>query len=498
VFRVATTALTLLLMLACAELSIRRIEGLPLLALRLPPAELKAPVSSPRDTAADRYLPMIPLAKGVEPAWYRHNPPTRPDIPMTPAIARRFERYKSVDVYGAFFAWNREYLSHEICQGSTAGAIGLLDDFYVFDPPAPTWYPTFRHLSNIRPPSWFPTNRFGWRGPDVALNKPPETIRIAFVGSSMTVDPYGQPFSHIEFIGEWLSQWMAARNLPYRIEVINAARTGIDTMSVAAIVEQEVAPLEPDLVIYDGANDFGPRMQLELAAQRLTAPRVAAATPGRFDKRSALLRRLHRAVGRLVRGDGGEPQKPSVTVQWPADIDEQHPDVTHAPLPMKLSVVLGQFDAMRAVTEASGGQFAVSSPVRMVRNRLKLTLPDDEVLYNFLNSYYPLTYAQVERLSDFHRRVFRGYAERHGLLYLNSSAQYPLDPMLFADAVHMTSAGRRLKAWIDLQLLIPWIDREIEKRRLPRPMQHPKTVHPAFASTDYTLASRAEILGSCH
>ena len=107
-------------------------------------------------------------------------------------------------------------------------------------------------------------------------------------------------------------------------------------------------------------------------------------------------------------------------------------------------------------------------------------------------------YAQVQRLSDFQQRVFRAYAARYDLLYLDSAAMYPLDPQLFADAVHMTPAGLRLKAWIDLQLLIPWLEREIDSGHLPRPMQHPQAVHPAFASTSYPLVSKAEILASCH
>jgi hypothetical protein len=270
---IVTMVATMTLALAGAELVVRHLDGLPLLALRLPAAPIAAvPSSGPRDTADTRYLPTIPLADGVDRNWYRHDPPPRPSIPMTPAIARRYEQYRTLDVYGAFFAWNRRFLSEEICDGSTNGALGLLDDFYVFDPPGPTRYPTFRHLSNIRPPQWFPTNRFGWRGPDLTLDKPERTIRIAFVGSSMTVDPYYLPFSHIEYIGEWLNQWVEARHLPYHVEVINAARTGIDTMSVAAIVEQEVSPLEPDLIIYDGSNDFGARMQLSGVEQQLTAP----------------------------------------------------------------------------------------------------------------------------------------------------------------------------------------------------------------------------------
>jgi hypothetical protein len=129
---------------------------------------------------------------------------------------------------------------------------------------------------------------------------------------------------------------------------------------------------------------------------------------------------------------------------------------------------------------------------------MTLSLPEDRTLYDSLNSYYPLTYAEVQRLSDFHRRVFRAYAEKHGLPYLDSAAHYPLDPVLFGDSVHMTPVGLRLKAWIDLQALIPWLEGEIDRGRLPRPMQHPGGTHPGFVTAGYPLVSKADILAGCH
>jgi hypothetical protein len=206
---------------------------------------------------------------------------------------------------------------------------------------------------------------------------------------------------------------------------------------------------------------------------------------------------MHVMVSRLARREGSEPPKPPHTVLWPNGVDESHPDVTRAGLPMNLSKIVDRFEAMRTASEAVGGQFAVSSPVRMVRDGLTLNLPDDQVLYNSLGTYYPLSYAEVQRLSDFHRRVFRAYADKHGLLYVDSAAYYPLDPLLFADSVHMTPAGLRLKAWIDFQRLVPWLEREIGRGALPRPMRHPGGTHPNLSSVDYPLVSKSEILARC-
>lgn len=202
-----------------AEIAVRWMDGYPLMRLAIPPATA-APAEivtgSSRDTADARHFSSVALAPAVDPQWYKHDPPPLARHPMTAALTARWERYGKTDGFGAFFAWTSRYLRAQLCAGARLGSLGILDDFYYFDPPTETVGPSYRHLSHISPPGWFPTNRFGWRGPEVALNKPPGTIRIAFVGSSMTIDPYGLPFSHIEFIGEWLNLWVRARGLAAR------------------------------------------------------------------------------------------------------------------------------------------------------------------------------------------------------------------------------------------------------------------------------------------
>jgi hypothetical protein len=418
---------------------------------------------------------------------------------MTAALAARWERYKAIEGSAdAFFVWNRVYLRNALCS-SESNSFSLYDDFFVFDPQTPTPFPAYRHLSSANPPGWFPPNRFGWRGPDVTLNKPADTIRIAFVGSSKTIDNYSAPFSHIEYVGEWLNLWMRANGYPYRVEVINAARTGIDEASIAGIVQQELLPLEPDLVIDDGGNGFAPALLLDPSGQGLAKPPKQDAVRWPAETYSALVRRVRTAFDRARIADGTEPAKPSYAIQWPADVDEFHPDVTHTPLPMNLHVLVGHYDAMRTPLQAAGGVFALSSWVWMVRDGLQLDRSRDLVLYNSLNwTYYPVTYSQMRRAADFQNRVLRAYTERYGLPFFDLAAVSPLDPELFGDAVHMTPQGLRLQAWIYLQLIASWIEHQIESRRLPRKMQHPQDRHPAFVSTDYPFVTKATMLETCH
>ena len=195
---------------------------------------------------------------------------------------------------------------------------------------------------------------------------------------------------------------------------------------------------------------------------------------------------------------GGEPDKPSYPLQWPSDVDEFHPRVTQTPLPMALQEVVGYFDAMRIALVATGGQLALSSEVAMVRDKLTLQLPRDQTLFTFLNTtYYPLKYAEARRMMDYQNRVFQAYAAQYGLPFFDKAAVSPLDPELFTDAVHMTPPGLRFQSWIYLQWLAAWLDTEIAHRRLPRPMQHPQSVHPGFKTPGYPLVSKDKILAMC-
>ena len=500
---VVFSLVTLTLALVAGEVAFRRIDGFTVFSTRLRPvAAAPVPKDSSRDTADARYVAAVPLAHGVDPSWYKHDPPLHQPIAVTAAITKRYERYKgTADPTVAFYIWNRLGLQEYMCHSDTLRLYDGYDDFFVFDSPSGSQWPMFRHPPHAQPPGWFPTNRWGWRGPDVTLNKPPGTIRIAFLGSSKTIDSFGVPFSHIEYIGEWLTLWMRARHSPYSVDVINSSRAGIDEVQIAAILRDEVLPFEPDLVVDDGGNNFGPQLLLPIQARRLPRPERAAgeAASWSLDRNSALSRRIHTAIVKLEQLDGSEPRKPVATIEWPREVDEFNPDVGRKPLPMQLDSLLAIYDQMRGELDAQGSQFALPSWIVMARDGLKLDLSRDLALFNNLNwTYYPVTYAQTRRAADFYNRVFKAYAERNGLPFIDVASAYPLDPDLFIDSVHLTEQGARLEAWMYFQVIARWLDAQIARGGLPRAPQHPREQHPGFQQTEYPLMTRAEILATCH
>ncbi|MDP3716212.1 MAG: SGNH/GDSL hydrolase family protein [Acidobacteriota bacterium] len=494
--RVMVVSASLVAALLAGELAVRRLDGFTLVSVRLrqsstTPAE---PASQPEERRDRQAALAMPLAPGVDAEWYDSDPTPIPRYPDDPLVMERLQRYPN-DPIGALLVWNPLYLKQQICAGNTAGSLGILDDFLVFDPIEDSTFPIYRHLPNNSAPSWFTSNAFGWRGPALALKKPPNTIRIAFVGASTTIGVHGAANSHPEHVGHWLNLWSQARGLPLRFEVINAGRAGIDSASIEAVVRLEVAPVDPDLVIYyEGANQFAPGKLMRMP------PALAPRPTTTFRKRSPLedylasARRLLTAFDMWTGGNGYEAPKPDYPVVWPGGVDESHPDITQKPLPMDLDAVVGNLDRMRRTL--GDGELGVSSFLWMVYPGMQLDLSKHLTLYRYLNDmYWPATYAHLRRTADFQNRVFASYAARYDLPFFDIARDFPPDPLLFADAIHLREEGMRLQAWIYLQQLVPVILTRLDSGRWPRAA----APLPARNPSDYAprLMSRRDIMSSC-
>ncbi len=474
-----------------AEAIARAIDGYAIFSLALRRTRFAEPTATPDR----RHLPSG-LADGVNPAWYELDPPPVPRVPDSPELDARQQKYPR-DVYESLYVWNAAYLRHELCAGNRTGPLGKLDDFYTFEPGDGKPFPTYRHLPHINPAGWFTTNNFGWRGPDVSAARTSDTIRIAFVGASTTIDAYAYKFSHPELVGYWLNLWAQAAGLPYRIEVINAGRSGIDSPSLSAIVRNEVTSVDPDLVIYyEGANSFGPVQMLDVPPSIPRRPEATFRKRSPLEDYSAIAVRVFDAILKTGQ-DGSEPRKPAYRFAWPTDIDEQSPDVTRPVLPMHLEHVVADLDSIRTALARTGGELAIASFVWMVYPGMQLDLSRHVTLFRYLNdSYWPVTYEEMRRLADFQNRVFRNYAQRYGVLYLPMDETYPRDPDLFGDAVHMTPRGLRLRAWFYLQELVPIIEARVAAHRWPK-VASPNVPSAAWASVPPTLVSRDAILAAC-
>src|SRR5262249_30185557 len=128
----------------------------------------------------------VGTAPDTDPAWIDQVPTPLPGLPDPDLVALRdLPRWPQVMEFDLYNVWNRAWLDAHGCQPNGM-APSLPMPLLAFDPPGGSQHPVYRFRPGRTRPDGLTTNHFGWRGPDVPLDKPPGTIRIAFVGASTT------------------------------------------------------------------------------------------------------------------------------------------------------------------------------------------------------------------------------------------------------------------------------------------------------------------------
>ena len=493
--------------LVAGEVITRTIDGYRLTSFRLEtsrdaswPADARNSPSQKwrADLDALPYVQRLPVAPSVDRGWFTTQFPDRPLPKPDAELAARTARYQPADDMRSNYDWNARFVDGVLCdenRKAEAAPFSEFTDVFLFDPVDGEPFPTYRFLANASYPSGLQTNRFGWRGRDIALSKAPQTVRIAFVGASTTVGYHAYPYSYPELVGMWLNQWAAARHPGIRFEAINAGREGINSRSIQAIVRQELLPMDPDLVVYyEGSNQFWPADFINITLP--PRPRVSLPEPGRAASYSAVARRFD-AVVRHATVPGYEPPKPNIPVNWPSDLDEHDPNLSHPLLPIQLPRIQSDLELARVALEGNGGRLVMTSFVWLVYPGLALDPVRDAMLHDYLNiKYWPFSYAHMRRYLDFQNEVFRKYARVHSLDFIDVAAAFPHDPRLFEDGIHMTRAGVRLQAWITFNGLVPIIQAQLASHTWPQPNRRTLTVHPAF-SEERRLVQMSAIKAGC-
>ena len=372
---------------------------------------------------------------------------------------------------------------------------------FYFTPRNGTMFPRYRFIRNITDPSRMEVSRFGYRGAQIPLNKPPGTIRIAFVGASTTVSGHGMPYSYPEYVGRWLNLWADREFSGMRFETVNAGRSGISSPDIRGVVRSELLPLEPDMVVYyEGANSFWPTDYVDWTdGESPPQPTVNFVLKSPLENYSALLRRLLALIDAGYHGDGAEPEKVANEVNWPPEIDEHDPDPDDPRLPTGLDGVIGDLEGIRENLTQIDAELIPSSFVWMVWDGMRLELPRHATLFQYLNQTYGIfSYAYLRRMADFQNRVFEKYASSRGLEFLDVAGHFPRDPNLVRDAIHNTPEGIRVRAWVVLQQLVPILRERIQQGVLPKPDRERLTEHPAFSEPRFQSTTWARLLRSCN
>jgi len=160
-------------------------------------------------------------------------------------IARIFEFYDpQCDVMrNELFKNENPFLKYQICQS-------WLERTQAYDPEV--------GIVSLEPNQHSPAiniNSYGFRGPEITMEKPDDVYRIFVVGGSTTFNVRAPSDEHT--IPGYLDYELNNLQTQKIIQVINAGIPGMNSNGELLLIKNKIVNFEPDLIIiYDGNNDL--------------------------------------------------------------------------------------------------------------------------------------------------------------------------------------------------------------------------------------------------
>jgi lysophospholipase L1-like esterase len=285
------------------------------------------------------------------------------------------------------------------------------------------------NVTYVASPGYPGHNRLGYRGPEVAIPKPPGIFRIVAVGGSTT---YGIATDWEDAYPAQLQNMLRDDYGYTNVEVVNAGVSGYNSWDILANFEFRVSELEPDLIIfYEAINDVPSRAVAPDCYQGLNAARGLNPARGLWHRP---LIPIESALYRLVAIHFGWMADPSIL------------DNIFDPQPIQCSDEIG-----------GDPRIADNPPVYFERNVRNLILvAQGNGVQVMLSTWTYNQNAEEQALSperraavEEHNEIIRGLAEEYHLpLYDLAATDFWQNPdyWVTVDAVHMTAPGTHEQA----------------------------------------------------
>ena len=283
-------------------------------------------------------------------------------------------------------------------------------------------------------------NGAGFRGPELAMPKPPGTIRIGFFGSSTTMDPYVENESET-----WPSVATSVLKtaLPHcRVDYFNAGVPGYNIDGSRRRLFEDALPYQPDIAVFL-LNDINSRAHDQLVARGLAVegyrPTWLAEHSLLWEKveKNATAERLKRVAART--------------------------DVSHrldfGNMQAKLSVEL---DALVSAVVAKDIEPVFVGNATRIRREQPLSEQIENSTSRVL--YMPDVYiGDITSSFYYYNDTLRSIARARHIPYVETVDQMPAGAAFYVDTSHTTAkgsaifgeiVGRRLLASPDIRTLI--------------------------------------------
>lgn len=269
------------------------------------------------------------------------------------------------------------------------------------------------------------TDEHGFRSPPVALPKPPRTLRLAFLGASTT---FCSQVSRNEKTWPSLVQLALAQRFPdVTVEHVNAGVTSYTLADSRQALEERVAAVEPDVIVfYEAANEIAVDTHALAEAAGMVGP---AHRPGWLERVSLLWKLVRKNREFLASQREGRAQGPKLQCDWQAlavGFEERLVELVQRAQRSAKVVAL--------VTVAT--RFAREQP-------LEVQLANMEQSFTFMSYLAPE--ALLAGFEAYNGAIVRA-ARRTGAVLIEDHASLQGKEACFTDSVHFSEAGCEVMA----------------------------------------------------
>ena len=290
------------------------------------------------------------------------------------------------------------------------------------------------------------SNSKGYRGPLVALEKPPGTYRILLLGGSTT---HGFYVNDEETIDAHLRRILSERYSGIQFEVVNLAYDGYDSYQLLLRLQSDGVRFNPDMiVINEGINDVRNAhiSDLKFYDPRTNGWREVLRLLGEEEKSAVSLYRLAKRYSYLIR----LPAFLSLIYEEQRTVKSQRALI--APNPQAIENFEVNIRDISRIASEIHATLILSTPASSLESLYKPT--DTSTL-----SYWVIDAATTQQYRvALAKRMQKVVAELKAAGAPAAYVSHQLAPEMFFDDCHLTSEGNRAEAVNLAQVAAPFIE----------------------------------------
>jgi hypothetical protein len=266
-------------------------------------------------------------------------------------------------------------------------------------------------------------NSLGFRSPEIPVPKPPRTVRLAFLGSSTTYDPY------VDDASTWphlVTQAIQAAYPTCRVDYINAGVPGFSSPHILTYYRAYVSKLEPDIVVLLPTDTS---VALSNLARRKRVHTGLPVQPSWFAQHSELWAKIEKNVQVIKLQRAAFFPQGKLTFTYEELAAELRPAVEAIAAEVtqdhRLLAVATVGEQLRAGQDRQGQQRAAGT-----------------ALYSMPFMSIP----GILKAEQYYYEVIAGVARASNAILIEGDEQIPGTRVYYSDASHFKPAGSRLMA----------------------------------------------------